>query len=144
MSDYRYIGKDGKTVLARDLEDERDALRARLEAVELGEAESESNLGHALHQLRKMKARAERAEAALEATNEGLTAAYFAGVTDEKARQVEALATARRDALEEAAEVVDAFRVELHTSVPAVEHSDTDALTFAADRIRALANEAPE
>lgn len=27
---YRYIGKDGKTVLARDLEDERDELRAQL------------------------------------------------------------------------------------------------------------------
>lgn len=30
-SEYRYIGKDGKTVLARDLEDERDALKAQLE-----------------------------------------------------------------------------------------------------------------
>lgn len=28
---YRYIGKDGKTVLARDLEDERDELKAKLE-----------------------------------------------------------------------------------------------------------------
>jgi hypothetical protein len=27
---YRYIGKDGKTVLARDLEDERDALSAEV------------------------------------------------------------------------------------------------------------------
>ncbi|MDX1819299.1 MAG: hypothetical protein R3197_00255 [Paracoccaceae bacterium] len=45
--------------------DEITALRARLDAVELGEAESEGNLRHALHQLREMKARAERAEAAL-------------------------------------------------------------------------------
>lgn len=30
---YTYIGKDGKPVLARDLEDERDALRARLDEV---------------------------------------------------------------------------------------------------------------
>ena len=29
-SNYRYIGKDGKTVLARDLEDERDELRIKL------------------------------------------------------------------------------------------------------------------
>lgn len=31
---YTYIGKDGKPVLARDLEDERDALRARLDEAE--------------------------------------------------------------------------------------------------------------
>ena len=44
------------------------------------------------HIIRKLDA----AEAALEAANEGLTAAYLAGVADEKARQAEALATARR------------------------------------------------
>lgn len=31
---YTYIGTDGKPVLARDLEDERDALRARLDEAE--------------------------------------------------------------------------------------------------------------
>ena len=30
---YRYIGKDGKPVLARDLEDQRNALRAQVEAL---------------------------------------------------------------------------------------------------------------
>lgn len=33
-SEYHYIGKDGKTVLARDLEDERDALKARVAELE--------------------------------------------------------------------------------------------------------------
>jgi hypothetical protein len=32
---YRYIGKDGKPVLARDLEDERDTLRAEVERLRL-------------------------------------------------------------------------------------------------------------
>lgn len=44
---------------------------------------------------------------ALEAANEGLTAAYLAGVAEEKARQDEALATARTDALEEAARRIE-------------------------------------
>jgi hypothetical protein len=30
MTEYRYIGKDGKPVLARDLEDQRDDLQAKL------------------------------------------------------------------------------------------------------------------
>ncbi len=31
---YTYIGKDGKPVLARDLEDERDALKERVKELE--------------------------------------------------------------------------------------------------------------
>jgi hypothetical protein len=31
---YAYTGKDGKTILARDLEDQRDALAARIEELE--------------------------------------------------------------------------------------------------------------
>jgi hypothetical protein len=30
MAEYRYIGKDGKPVLARDLEDQRDELQDKL------------------------------------------------------------------------------------------------------------------
>jgi hypothetical protein len=30
MTEYRYIGKDGKPILARDLEDQRDELQAKL------------------------------------------------------------------------------------------------------------------
>ena len=30
MTDYRYIGKDGKPILARDLEDQRDELQTKL------------------------------------------------------------------------------------------------------------------
>lgn len=30
MTEYRYIGKDGKPILARDLEDQRDDLQAKL------------------------------------------------------------------------------------------------------------------
>jgi hypothetical protein len=30
MTEYRYIGKDGKPVLARDLEDQRDELQDKL------------------------------------------------------------------------------------------------------------------
>ncbi|MBO9441411.1 hypothetical protein J7363_04855 [Phaeobacter italicus] len=32
VDSYSYIGRDGKMVLAKDLEDERDALRAQLQA----------------------------------------------------------------------------------------------------------------
>lgn len=34
MNQYTYIGKDGKAVLARDLEDERDALKERVKNLE--------------------------------------------------------------------------------------------------------------
>ena len=30
MSEYRYIGKDGKPILARELEDQRDELQVKL------------------------------------------------------------------------------------------------------------------
>ncbi len=30
MTEYRYIGKDGKPILARDLEDQRDELQIKL------------------------------------------------------------------------------------------------------------------
>jgi len=30
MTEYRYIGKDGKPILARDLEDQRDELQDKL------------------------------------------------------------------------------------------------------------------
>lgn len=30
MAEYRYIGKDGKPILARDLEDQRDELQVKL------------------------------------------------------------------------------------------------------------------
>jgi hypothetical protein len=33
-SEYRYIGKDGMPILARDLEDQRDAALAKLEQIE--------------------------------------------------------------------------------------------------------------
>jgi hypothetical protein len=33
MSEYRYIGKDGMPILARDLEDQRDAALAKLEKI---------------------------------------------------------------------------------------------------------------
>ncbi|UWR51561.1 hypothetical protein [Phaeobacter inhibens] len=34
VDSYSYIGRDGKAVLAKDLEDERDALRAQLQAAQ--------------------------------------------------------------------------------------------------------------
>lgn len=82
---YHYIGKDGKTVLARVLEDERDELRAKL-ALRDGECEAKaliiSRLENDLDEARRVQAkdfqlldspwkkRAEAAEAALHRAEE--------------------------------------------------------------------------
>jgi hypothetical protein len=41
---YRYIGKDGKSILARDLEDQRDAALARVEALEVALTSARSSI----------------------------------------------------------------------------------------------------
>lgn len=65
-----------------EVEKERDAADELLNATWADVASNNTRLAETAY-------RAERAEAALDAANEGLTAAYLAGVADEKARSAE-------------------------------------------------------
>jgi hypothetical protein len=50
-SEYRYIGKDGMPILARDLEDQRDAALSRIEELEAELAKAVEALDEAVYLL---------------------------------------------------------------------------------------------
>lgn len=140
---YTYIGKDGKPVLARDLE-------ARAEAAEAKVAEVENQLDSSLHSIRVLEGRAQQfldratdydaLAAKLADVEAQLVSGSFYQEKDIDALQARAeaaeaaLATARRDALEEAAKICEAASV-------GVTHYGPEPYQICAAHIRARTTE---